>query len=145
MYFIVQTGEFVLPRSSLHILGYFKPRMLQRGKVFVRMQGEGEIHLEEPGPSLAKSQVRVVVQMLSKMPTLLDVSNQNLFSFIAFLFHTYCLEIGFPPQLWLQCKNAIFFRAIWFWIFHSCVYAMNSGRTKAFAKKNEQVHPHSCH
>lgn len=136
MYFIVQTGKLGLPRSSLHILGYFKPRMLQRGKVFVRMQGEGEIHLEEPGPSLAKSQVRVVVQMLSKMPTLLDVRNQNLFSFIVFLFHTYCLEIGFPPLLWLLCKNAIFFRAIWFWIFHSCVYAMNSGRTKAFAKKN---------
>lgn len=127
-------------------LDYFMPRMLRRVKVCVGKQGEEEIHAVEPGSTLTQSRLRVVVQqMLSKTPTLWDVRSQDLLSFVTLWLHTYCLEIGFSPQFWPRCKNVISFRAIWFRLFHRHAYAMNSGRTKAFAKKKEQVHLHSYH
>lgn len=122
----------VIPAHS----DYFLLRMLRRKKLCGGKQGEDDIHADEPCCTLAQSQLRAVVQQtLPKMPVLWDVRNQGLLSSIAFWLHTYCMEIGFPPQFGPQCRNEIYFRAIWFHFFHICVYDMNSGRTTAFVKK----------
>lgn len=102
------------------------------GKSRERMQ----IHADEPCSTLTQSQLRVFMQqMLSKMQMLWGVRSQGLLSSAAFWLHTYCLETQFPPQFGPQCKNEIFFRAIWFHFFHICVYDTNSVRTTAFPKE----------